>query len=371
MAKNILGVPGKIVVNIALLIGSWGAMILLFLVVKEQVYILLQKATSDIKVEDWVFLLGVALGISFPLSFFHQYDKYAVSSILGVVMVFWVFFTILVTAPWSSLETNVKQYPTDFIVASAVLPLFAYAHNNIWAFLTILHYMDRPTREDIGFLIVASNTITTIILTFIGVVGYLSFGDRTSSVIINSMKYDGWRDVVVIICRILVATQFALAIPICVQVIRSSLFATRFAVWVRLDKHPLFNHIWVTTLSFGTALLIACFKVDTSTIQGIVTAITFSSASLIVPAVLDWHYWGKVESKKAPLCRVFVCIICTIGCAIFILGFVTNCFPQSIPKAQFTNQLSRILSRPASRKIPPEFKHLLEAVDLIPNDFQS
>jgi len=241
-----------------------------------------------------VYMIFVCLLFIFPLCLvdkIHQSKYFRFLSLF--VFIILLCFIILYENATSSNDVNISRatlFKWDLITLTSI-PLTAIGFLFNSHLIPIVQRLEN--RKQSYMLIDCSLSILSIFYVFLGLAGYFSFGDKTYSDILLSLKT---KDKTADVARLLLGYSTILTYPILNNTTYISLqnLLSEFDIVNRLKDSPFISNTIASIIIMNVAYLFSMIFIDLATLFGISFCILGSITVLITPAIIQL----RIEKKQ-------------------------------------------------------------------------
>jgi len=331
LVVNVLGERGRGLCNSMIAIYAWGGGVGFLMILKGELrYLAAQTWLAHINHIGMVAMLFVSCLVILPLSCLRNVSRLKVLSPLGCLAAIFIMITVLLCAPWGSMESctgpassegtlthdagPLLWMPQSLLEVAATLPLLAFALNSSWAFMPILKTLERQTAKRVVGLIGFSNSVILINYLLLATVGYFMFCSDTHANILESLgehvERNSWRGGLVCLARAALAFQLSIGLPLRFVVTRDAMGGSQWST---------FKRVGVSFLIVGSAVALAWMVQSLAIVLGVVSSICASLIIYILPAIIDIASDSKWAFRKSMS-------VLSLGVGLFIMigGLVAN-----------------------------------------------
>lgn len=310
--------------NVLILLYCFGTT-LSFLLITEQQLRLLALAWAPSYRDRWedsgdLSLIAFIVVIVWPLSCLRDLSALAPVGILGCFAAVWICCLVVVESLHRGLSECAIIWTPELtgqgmLRVGEAVPMLAFALNSSWAFLPVMHELERPTVPRVLTLTVTSHALVLTMYLVLAFFGYTAFhcahGGKIKDNILDELGETG----PVLLSRVMLAAQLLVSSPMRLHIMRNAALGER--------QRRRWIHFVVSTLCVAVPTILACLVKSLHTVVSLNGAMCASLIIYIIPACmftkLKTGDGGKMGAALTPIVSLFL-----LGAAVMILGVISN-----------------------------------------------
>mmetsp|Transcript_8232 Transcript_8232/g.34558 ORF Transcript_8232/g.34558 Transcript_8232/m.34558 type:complete len:476 (+) Transcript_8232:36-1463(+) len=254
--------------------------------------------------------------VELPLCSMRNKNVLKYLSLVGVALVVLLMVTVLVFAldEWTTVgkpATCVVSFSLNIFYA---LPMFLTAYAAHLMVLPLYAEMQGKTTRRMLTAIIVAFVLISIVYVWVGVIGYMTFGEATPDNIILAYPVTNG---LAMVTRLGYAFKIAITVPLGMVAVQQTAQDMYFG---KPDGNPRSGEMAITFIFLGIGFVIPLFLQSVSFVMGLIGAIAGSNMAYILPATFYWRLYRPVK----PAMRVVCVLVILLGLVVFFLGTATS-----------------------------------------------
>ncbi|RMZ89402.1 hypothetical protein DV736_g3361, partial [Chaetothyriales sp. CBS 134916] len=316
--QHCFGRSGLIAISVAQWAFAFGGMVAFCIVVGDTVPHVLEALIPNLRNIPFLWLLSdrraiialFVLGISWPLSLYRDIAKLAKASTLALISMVVILVTVITQGPRLDADfkggiRNSLFVNSGFFQAVGIISFAFVCHHNS---LLIYGSLKKPTIDRFATVTHYSTFASLIACLVMGLVGFLTFGDKTKGNILNNFPSQGY--IMVQIARLCFGLNMLTTLPlecfVCREVMNN--------FWFPEEPYQPNRHLIFTSTLVVSAMAISLITCDLGAVFELIGSTSACALAYILPPLC----YIKLSARNWKTIPAVACIV--FGSAVLVIS---------------------------------------------------
>ncbi|GAB1312962.1 hypothetical protein MFIFM68171_03172 [Madurella fahalii] len=313
--EKCFGKSGLIAISVAQWAFAFGGMVAFGVIVGDSVPSVLRAVWPALG--EWVgrkgVIVGLTIGVSWPLSLYRDIAKLAKASTLALVSMAVIVVTVVVQGMFVPMEDRGALRDWKMLVvndgifqAIGVISFAFVCHHNS---LLIYGSLEKPTMDRFAKVTHYSTAVSMLACLLMALSGFLTFGDKTQGNVLNNFPED---NVMVNIARLCFGLNMLTTLPLEAFVCREVMLNYYFPG----EPFNMNLHLLFTTSLVFSAMVLSLLTCDLGTVFDLVGGTSAAAMAYILPPLC----YIKLTTRSW---RTYIAwAVAAFGCLVMAMSFI-------------------------------------------------